>query len=345
MARAGGKDRGLIAPTDARPYWRISFVDQFGHERKEAAGKTKTLAKELLDQRRAEVKFGTYVPPRQRKRELRLFEDVLDHYKAEMQGRNRTAVRWDSYADGWRKEFSGLAIQTIGAGQIERWKLKQAKFKAATVNRKLSFLRRLFSLAARDEVVPRSPFAQVKLLVENNERDRYLSEDEEARLKAEIPAPQWRIVALAIHSGLRSSELFGLRRENVDLAARLVTIPRSKSGKARRAKLSRTATAIITELLAEQDGPWVLPSSNPGKPLRSNNFVRRVFRPALVRAGITNLTFHDLRHTTASRMVQRGVDLNRVREQLGHSNLRLTQRYAHLAPQHLEEAVDVLDDN
>jgi site-specific recombinase XerD len=341
--RKPAADRGLIAPTKGRPYWRIYFVDQHGHERKEISSKHKTVAREDLERRRAEVRAGTYVPPRQRKKQLSLFEDVLEAYEAEMKGRNRTAVRWDEYAETWVKEFRGRKVDEIGAADIEKWKLRQAAYKPATVNRKLSFLRRFFTLCLRDEVVRTSPFGKVKLLQENNTRDRFLQPDEEERLKAALPAVHWRVVLLAILTGLRQAEFFGLRRDQVDLETRFITIPRSKSGKMRRVKLSRNAAAILVELLKEHESPWVFPSQNSDKPLLANNFVRRVFRPALERAQIENFVWHDLRRTTGSRMVQRGVDLNRVREQLGHSNLRQTQRYAHLAPEHLEDAVDVLD--
>ena len=84
---------------------------------------------------------------------------------------------------------------------------------------------------------------------------------------------------------------------------------------------------------------WVFPSETDETPLDPKNFMSWVFVPALARAGIENLHWHDLRHTFASRLVMKGVDLRTVQELMWHKTITMTLRYAHLSPAHQLEAV------
>jgi site-specific recombinase XerD len=87
---------------------------------------------------------------------------------------------------------------------------------------------------------------------------------------------------------------------------------------------------------------WVFPCETGQTPLDPKNFINRVFSPALDRAGIRDFRWHDLRHTFASRLVMRGVDIRTVQELMGHKTLALTQRYSHLSPAHKLDAVQRL---
>ena len=88
---------------------------------------------------------------------------------------------------------------------------------------------------------------------------------------------------------------------------------------------------------------WVFPSETDETPLDPKNFMSWVFVPALARAGIENLHWHDLRHTFASRLVMKGVDLRTVQELMGHTTITMTLRYSHLSPAHQLEAVQRLN--
>ena len=77
---------------------------------------------------------------------------------------------------------------------------------------------------------------------------------------------------------------------------------------------------------------WVFPSGNLVTPMDGNNFVRRVFVPAVRKAGIRDFRWHDLRHTFASRLVMAGADLKSVQELMGHKTIAMTMKYAHLSP-------------
>lgn len=100
------------------------------------------------------------------------------------------------------------------------------------------------------------------------------------------------------------------------------------------------AVQLFKEQLASHESEWVFPSKTGETSLDGDNFYHRVWRPALKRAKIKNLRIHDLRHTFCSRLVERGAGLRTVQVLAGHKSFSTTERYAHLAPDHLREAVE-----
>ena len=100
--------------------------------------------------------------------------------------------------------------------------------------------------------------------------------------------------------------------------------------------------ALLRALPSRLRHSWVFPSETGDTPLDSQNFINRAFRPALEAARITNFSWHDLRHTFASRLAMAGVDLRTIQELLGHRTLAMTMRYAHLSPAHKLDAVNQL---
>ncbi|MFY9583375.1 MAG: site-specific integrase, partial [Candidatus Acidiferrales bacterium] len=181
-----------------------------------------------------------------------------------------------------------------------------------------------------------NPIRQVPRRKENNARVRFLDEAEEARLRAKIResyAEREPEFDLALHTGMRRSEQYGLRWENVNLRLGIITIPCSKHGERRYEPVNSQARAALESLRQQRDGSERLIPRGHG---------RRWFERAVREAGIVDFHWHDLRHTFASRLVMAGVDLRTVQELLGHKTITMTVRYSHLAPAHLQEAVDRL---
>lgn len=130
--------------------------------------------------------------------------------------------------------------------------------------------------------------------------------------------------------------------ENVSLQSRNLTIPRSKHGEMRHVSLNDRVMEILRNLPSRMKSPWVFTSSNGVTPMDAQNFVRRVFLPAMREAGIKDFRWHDLRHTFASRLIMAGADLKSVQELMGHKTITLTMKYAHLSPGHRMAAVQLL---
>jgi integrase len=167
--------------------------------------------------------------------------------------------------------------------------------------------------------------------------------DEESRLRAVIEKeypfhlPELEI---GLHTGMRRSEQYSTEWPNVNSERRIVTIPRAKHGEKRHVPLNSVALSAFRKLLPNLErSNFVFLDMDGHAALKSN---RHWFKDALKKAGIRNFTWHDLRHTFASRLVMAGVDLRTVQELMGHKTIQMTCRYAHLAPDHELAAVERL---
>lgn len=149
------------------------------------------------------------------------------------------------------------------------------------------------------------------------------------------------LVILAINTGMRRGEIFGLEWQHVDLANGYLTIiaSNSKSGQGRHIPLNNEAKITLSNWLADTDDSGFVFKGSNSKPLTD---IKRTWNTLLTEAKIDNFRFHDLRHHFASKLVMAGVDLNTVRELMGHSDLKMTLRYAHLAPEHKAAAVNLI---
>jgi len=283
------------------------------------------------------------LPERLRRRHY-LLADVIDDYL----GRNKDRLRWfehyERYGRSWKAALSGRTLAQILPSDVERYvAARRQEVAPATVNRELAFLRRVYNVAIADQKADTNPVSSKVFFRENNQRVRFLTDEEEARLAAVLDPGHRAMVCVAIHTGLRPSEQFHLRWEHVDFTNGILTVPRSKHGEVRRIPMNDTVRDILRALPSRLKSAYVFPSATGETPLDGHNVVRRLFVPALAAAGIDGFRWHDLRHTFASRLTMAGVDLRTVQELMGDKTLAMTLRYAHLSPAHQLDAVQRLN--
>jgi integrase len=213
--------------------------------------------------------------------------------------------------------------------------------------------------AASDGVVPKEPHP-LSLDEETRLRQALLERDHQLKQERKS-ANQWRkergyplfpefaedepcdyllpMVLLSINTGLRQGELFHLTWNMVDLSERSIIISGevTKNSSSRYIPLNDEAFKVMKQLYEKNDAKegLVFPSKN-NQPF---NNVKRSWSSVLKNAQITQFRWHDLRHHFASKLVMAGVDLNTARELLGHSDIKMTLRYAHLAPEYKINAV------
>ncbi len=212
--------------------------------------------------------------------------------------------------------------------------------KPATIYQELSLMRRMFNVARREwKWLRDNPVADLSFSVGNkNARERWLSVEEEVLLLSKATNPVWLkpLTTLALHTGMRRGEILNLTWKDVDFIRRVVRVMQSKNGEKRTIPLSQTA---LTSLKAFGK---VIDISGKVFPI-SERSLRAAFDKTIVKAGIEDFHFHDLRHTFATRLVQNGVDLYKVKELLGHKTIVMTMRYAHHYPESLRSSVETLD--
>ncbi|MEX0429800.1 tyrosine-type recombinase/integrase [Spiribacter insolitus] len=214
-----------------------------------------------------------------------------------------------------------------------------------TCNRLLIHMRTIFNAAIRWELLPEdcNPTKGVKALPGAVSRERFLDAVEVRRLFDALDrsrSPQLaRVVRMLLYTGARKREILDARWEQVDFEHRLLTVPRSKSGKVRYIALSDAALEILRATPRQPGVPWVFPNPRTKKPIVSIHYgwdrVRR-------EVGMPDLRIHDLRHSFASFLVNAGHSLYEVQALLGHQSPKMTMRYAHLAPATLLTAANSL---
>jgi integrase len=238
------------------------------------------------------------------------------------------------------------AITVRGLEEFKAAKLGQG-LSPKTVNNVLTVLRKM--LATAQEWGELAAVPRVRWLKAPKPEPRFLSFDEAAALIAHA-APEWRCLLLvAVRTGLRLGELRALRWVDVDLArARLVVrraasraiVGTPKSGKPREVDLcdeARDALKAHRHLRSE-----LVFCAEAGRML-SREELKWPLWSACRRAGLERIGWHVLRHTFASHLVQRGAPMRAVQELLGHGDLKMTLRYAHLSPESRRDAVRLLD--
>jgi integrase/recombinase XerD len=216
--------------------------------------------------------------------------------------------------------------------------LKKTGRKPPTIRRYLATLSSLFAFAERSGWLAQNPVTHFdkRSLPEALPRTRFLTQAEYRRLLASAEPHLRPLIEMAVETGMRMGELFGLRWEQVHLERREVRLVVTKSNRPRVIPLSDRAVAILVASPRIAESPYVFTNPHTGKRYRK---LWQSFRNACSRAGITDFRWHDLRHTFASWHVQSGTDLYRVSRMLGHSTLQMSARYAHLATEHLHQAV------
>lgn len=335
--------RGVFEKIPGSGVWWVRHADAMGRIRREKAG-TKSAALTLYRKRKTESLQRKKLPESLRSPLVSFAEiahDALAYSKAHKRSYDDDVIRMARLLARFRER----AADSITAQELEQHLAQTAEendWAPATVNRYRALISLVFRLGIESGKVKENPARLVKHRQENNSRVRWLSAEEELRLRAvisEMYPKHMPELDLALNTGLRLGELFSLVWDNVNLARRVLTVPRAKSGEMRHVPLNATALAALAELRKGGDGTGPVIRNADGGALMGP---RHWFEPAIRDAKIRNFSWHCLRHTFASRLVMAGVDLRTVQELMGHKSIQMTVRYSHLTPKHTLAAVERL---
>jgi integrase len=232
-------------------------------------------------------------------------------------------------------------VGEISARSVEQYiTLRSRKCSAATIRKEVGVLKHLLNRAVKEGKISRNPAAGVTMPRVPAGRVRYLQPTELQAVLEHCPPWLRPLVLLAVATAMRRGEILKMRWLDVDLLQRQVNLPQTKNGKGRTVYLNEMAMDVFRSVAldadTQADEPVFALDVTPEE-------VSMCFMRACRKAGINDFRFHDLRHTTATWLRQRGVQLDEIAKQLGHSDLRMTQRYAHLGASQIREAVCCLD--
>ena len=325
-------------------YW-IRYSDGGGRVRREKVGPFLKQAEAAYQKRKSEVREGKFFPDKASRRVVSFSEvarDFLGYSRKFKRSYNHDVARMQNLVRLWRD----CPLSNLSTGRIEKDLsdcAEQEEWTPATYNRYRTLASGVFSLAIRNGKTTVNPVRGTRHRTENNIRVRYLHDEEEARLfeklRATRPDREAEVI-VALHSGMRRSEQYvthdcpdgGLKWSYINFHSGLITIPRSKHGESRHIPMNSLLRDTLLRLSQSRDSEYVFPVEPP------DHWFLKLCR----QTGVKDFSWHCLRHTFASRLVMRGVDLLEVQGLLGHKSIVTTMRYTHLAPGRQAEAVERL---
>jgi len=319
--------------------WYIDFYAN-GRRMRERVGSSRQLAEIVLKKRIVAVAEGRFLDIK--KQERIRFEVFADEYiEIHCKQNNRSWQR--SILPNMRvlkRFFAGKYLYEITPLIVEKFKIERRKeVEAGTVNRALALLKTMFNKATLwGKFNGINPVKGIEFFEENNARLRFLEKEEIPGFIANCSETLRPIVIVALNTGMRKSEILNLKWHDLDFKRNLIYLYRTKNGEKREIPMNEAVVATLIKVRKHPDSPYVFPNES-GKPFSN---LRKSFFTACKKSGITNFRFHDLRHSFCSHLAMSGVDLNTIRELVGHKSLEMTLRYSHLSPDHKKRAVDVL---
>jgi integrase len=240
--------------------------------------------------------------------------------------------------------FGDRLLKDINPAMVEAYKQKRLSenshrgkpTRPATVNREVTTFKTIFNKAMKNGKAERNPAHGVKLLKENNERDRILSPEEYIRLLAQCPEHLKPIMKVAYHTGMRRGEILNLKWERVDLKEGFIRLrpEDTKTTEGRPVPLNRELIEMFKAM------PRGLPLT-PVFTYKGNSMaeMKRSFTTACQRAAIEDFTFHDLRHTFNTNAYRAGVPIPTIMKITGHKSIAMFRRYTTISPEDLKEAI------
>lgn len=317
--------------------WYIGYSHQ-GFRYRERVGSDKKVAENALHKRKVEIAENRFLDVR-RKRKFK-FEDLAQQYLEVYAKPNKKSWKSDvQYIKTLSKYFTKIYLYQITPLAVEKFKLEEAKkVSPATVNRTLTCLKCMLNKAVEWDKLDGNPIKTVRLFKENNRRLRYLEKEEITKLLNNCDGYLKAIVIVALNTGMRRGEILNLKWNDVDFKQDIIYLLDTKNNGRREIPMNIFVKTTFIKVKKHPESPYIF-CNLVGNPLRD---IRKSFFTALKNADIINFRFHDLRHTFASQLVMSGVDLNTVRELMGHKSLAMTLRYSHLSSDHKKRAVDIL---
>jgi integrase len=285
--------------------------------------------------------------------EFSCFEDFFDnkYYPFSKATKRRSHLELYVFDKHIRPIFGHKTLAEITSQDLDLWMTAQleAGYKPATVNKHSSMLNRILNIAVQWGYLDTNPFKAVviKKLPTGDYMQRFLTHSEIKSLLIACKRSTHPFVKLLLLTGARKSELRLAKWTCIDLQKGELFVAVSKSGRSRTVVLSKKALAVLEQVKLRSEAlglpinrdSWVFANPRTGQPYTSLHIA---FFKARDSAGLSSVRMHDLRHTYASLLINNGASIYEVQQLLGHYNISMTERYARLFPNTLQDRVDIV---
>ncbi len=339
-------------------HWWYSFWFEGQHIQQGTKVTSRKLASKMEAIHKAQLALGKYglgpvkAVPR--------FADFADHY-LDYSKANKPAYGVERYyvPKALVPFFGKFRLNEIGAKLVENYKQQRLGegLKKSSINREVGLLKSMLSTAVKWGDVDKNGTREAKLFkLDEPPSDRVLSFEEEEKLLAACEGPELRgraphlkaIILVALYTGLRRGEILRLRWADIDFDNNLLIVRRSKTaaGQGRRVNLNTVLRELLWTLRQKAESEWIFPSPDrfqePDKAAKHIRDIKHAFGQALKLAGVTPITFHQLRHTFCTRLANAGVPLPVIQDLAGHASILMTRRYTHPGNELKQKAVELL---
>ena len=325
----------------------MGFTHNGKYYRRSTETDNRKLARRIFDKVKGEVATGKWFE--KPAGEGLTFNDLADKYMTEYSAVNKTASthkRDKSLFKQLQSTFGECYITDITPAMISDYKVKRRSdgVSPRTINYELTVMSHAFNIGIREwDLATDNPVKKVSKERVNNQIERWLTLDEEARLLNVSPKWLQDIIVFAINTGMRQSEILDLKWKQIDMDRKTITISEQKNHCTDTLPFNATVMSILSDKYCADTDPDSYVFPNKAFNRKGNRDLLIAFSNALKKANVHNFRFHDLRHTFATRLVQNGVDLYTVQKLGRWKTVVMVQRYAHHHTETLRPAIEVMD--
>ena len=326
----------------------------------------KTDAKRWAQQTEADMRAGRYFKTADGKN--RTFNELVQKYELSIlpkRGGDMQTVQ--GQLDWWKENLGSYLLADITPqliaecrDKLEKEPIKQHESKnknaaikpsryrsPATIVRYIASLSVCFTFAIQDLAwIETNPVLKVRKPSIDNDRVRFLGKEETQKLLAACKVSRYKslycIVIIALSTGARQGEIMNLRWKDIDFNHKVMRLEETKNGERRTVPLSALALVEIQNLKKDRriDTTFLFPRADGHKPFD----IKKHWIRAVCQAELDDFRFHDLRHTAASNLAMSGASLLAIADILGHKQLKMVKRYAHLTKQHTAEVLERMNE-
>jgi integrase len=322
--------------------WYITYGDGHGRQFRESSGcLSKEEAKAVLGEKLHDRRVAKHPVLREDKKIQ--FATFAETYQNDYCQKIKSKLFYLQMMKPLKEFFGKYCLDEISLHLVQKYRNKRLSDKAVnrgrevsktTVNRELAILRHAMNTAAEWGYIRFNPIDKIKMEREPK-RERIFSDEEISALIVEAGLPMKYFILIAVNTGCRLSEITGLRWSEIDLKRKVITLTatRTKTQTIRHIDMNATLVELFSKLKLNREGSeYVFENPDTGK---SFKWISHSWHPPG--------RFHDLRHTAATRALERGASIVAVQHLLGHQNVSTTSRYSHATDKGKKEAVKLIE--